>query len=243
MRQKIIYFACAVWIVMLADFIVEEVREKEAIVVQAMESQTFSDVETTIELSVRYPRKLQTGEIERIFINMAKQLGITENYQIKTEKKSNGTVTIFEKDGKNGAATFRYIALEETVHPEYYMVLNMKLYHNIDCALEYKQRIQLIGQQYGIEGTVCMELEGIYPVQLSMEEKKKAEGKIFEQLGAEFVSGSREEALCTVYGYTDAVKQYFTIEDKKTNINLAFTENDSMQTVWHLGIPVLWEEY
>ena len=35
----------------------------------------------------------------------------------------------------------------------------------------------------------------------------------------------------------------YNITDKKTNINLAFTENDSMQTVWHLGIPVLWEEY
>ncbi|CVI71332.1 hypothetical protein NDGK_02187 [Clostridiales bacterium CHKCI001] len=243
MKQKIIYFACAVWIVMLADFIVEEVREKEAIVVQAMESQTFSDVETTIELSGKYPRELQTGEVERTFINIAKQLGITDNYQIKTEKKSNGTVTIFEKDGENGAVTFRYIALKDSINPEYYMVLNMKLYHNIDCALEYKQRIQLIGQQYGIEGTVCMELEGIYPVQLSMEEKKKAENSIFEQLGAEFISGSRDEDLYTVYGYTNAVKQYFMIEEEKTNINLAFTDNDNMQTVWHLGIPVLWEEY
>ena len=111
MRQKIIYFACAVWIVMLADFIVEEVREKEAIVVQAMESQTFSDVETTIELSGRYPRELQTGEIERIFINMAKQLGITENYQIKTEKKSVSLYCL----GGNGSSRILYGAEYETL--------------------------------------------------------------------------------------------------------------------------------
>lgn len=243
MKQRIAYFACAVWIIMLADFIVGEVKEKEAVVVQAMEAQTFSDVETTIELSGIYPRKLETGEVERIFMNIANQFGIMDNYEIVTQKKSNGTVTVFEKDGENGAAVFRYIAMDQTIHPEYYMVLNVKLYHNIACAMEYRQRMQQIGQQYGIEGTVCMELEGIYPVSLSMEEKKKAEQRILNQIGAEFVTGSRKEELYTVYAYTNIVKPYFKIENKKTNINLAFTQDENDQTVWHLGVPVLCEEY
>ncbi len=243
MKQRIAYFACTIWLIMLADFIVEEVGQKEAIVVEAMATQPFSDLETTIELSGKYARELKTGEIERIFIDMAKQIGVTDNYEIRTEKKSNGSVTVFQKDGKNGAVVFRYIALDQNINPEYYMVLNMKVYHNIDCALEYRQRIERIGKQYGIDGTVCMELEGAYPILLSMEEKNQAEKEIFEQLGAEFVSGSREEDLYTVYGYTNAVDSCIMIEKDKTNINLAFTENDDKQTIWHLGIPVLWEEY
>lgn len=243
MKQRIAYFACAVWIVMLADFIVQEIGEKEAVVVQAMANQTFSDVQTTIELSGKYPIKLKNGEVERIFVNMADQVGITDNYEMTTEKKSNGSITTFKKDGKNGAVVFRYIALDQNVNPEYYMVLNMKIYHTIDCAIEYRDRMKQIGKQYGIDGTVCMELEGTYPLTLSMEEKKQVEKDIFEQLKADFVSGSREEALYTVYGYTNMIDSYFKIENNKTNINLAFTENGQNQTVWHLGIPTLWEEY
>lgn len=241
--KRLLYVCSVLWLVLLGQFIIKGNQNDESTVVAAMEQIPFTGMETCIEVSGRYPEYLNENQQQKLLTALAEELGVYTDYTLETEKKQNGTVTVFDKSGANGTVTLKFIAIEQSWMPECYLVIDVNIYDTVQYALEYRQKIQGLCNEYRVEGTVCMELTGTYGRQLSMDEKKQEELAMFAEFQAEETEGNRDEKLYTVYGYTELIESVLKTGENNTNVNLAFTEDGQGNTVCHLGIPILWQEY
>lgn len=243
-----IYVVVLIWAAALMQlFINSSINREEKMVEQAMSSSVDNMMEGTVKAYAYYGRQeLSDKGREVIARNLAEKLGIIAGYEIETRTEGENKTTAFTKIGQQADTKIKVISLCETdkynqpIEENYIMIeINLKG-TNGSAAYEYKEKLDDIYEELGMEPNTNVYLLSQHPGELSEAEMDNITDKFLDITDATMVDMVEFDGVRTVYGYSNGIKQYVFQEDNRVNVNIAFTYDKEQDVTYiHRGVPFI----
>jgi hypothetical protein len=234
-----IYLVCLVWVAALVQLYINSKIDYEKNMVQEVIATEASELsEGSVCANGHYGDAQITAE-KRVMIaeNIAKKLGITENYELESRTTDDGELSILTKKGEQADTKIRVISL--TGGGTY-------LYTQIDfkgtavsAAYEYKERLYELYADIGVTADTNLYLVSTKNGSTDEEEREALISEFLESLNAELVLKTEEMADVTlVYGYSSSIDEYVWQDGERVNVNIAITYDETEDVTYiHRGIP------
>lgn len=120
---------------------------------------------------------------EELVTELAKELGIFEDYEIQSLREGRASYTHLIKNGRYGTTAMNWLALEsdrEEFSVENYLHIALEIPGNIGSALHYKERIAGLLTEREWPGEVTLELLGILRGRLSQKDEEELSKKLLK---------------------------------------------------------------
>lgn len=272
MRKFLFVFVAVLWVIAGVQLIENFNEGSEEEIVQAFNKTNCMEMEGKIQGSVKLTGSYRTRkEQEKILKDIAKEIGINDNYVIEeknnkdesniennkekkkiSEKKlknTEQTVLYLTKTAAQATTTIRFVTIEEwngenTVEFNQYIMVDMVLYDQLECVVIYKNKLDDILSKYETDADVFMQFEGILYGKMKKYEKEQFVQGLMDEIEAEQVCKYDQDGLYTVYGYTDFVKEYTEVNGEEINVSVVVTyEEENQCSKVYLAIPFLHGDY
>lgn len=250
MRKLLFVFVAVLWVVAGIQLVQNLNQEDETQIVQAFNKtncmNAMSKVQVNGPLRVGY---ITISEQKNILKKIANELGITENYQVTEEKEGAQSTVLLCKEAARAKTIMKIVTVESeradnVVESVQYLVIEIDLYDQLECAIPYKENLQNIVREYGITTDVTLQFSGILPRKLSDMERKSIAKQLLESISAEEKSKYEEGIVYTVYAHTDLIEESQEINGKAVNVSVTINYNEELnQTGLYLATPFLNEDY
>ncbi len=236
----------AVWLFVILKMILSAVFGKDTTLVSAFSATNPVFTDATVEISVRYPVEyFDSFDKKQILLSVAEKIGLqmlTEPLITVTESRQEVS---YIKEAKKATTQLRAVSIsEETtdgIRMNHYLYVKLSLKESVQAVLFYKEVLE-----EALEGLGCTDistivsLTGEYEGYLTLERRDEVTDKILKALDARVMYEHRKEELYTVYGYTDAFKEYVTVEGNKINLHIAVSQNEERyRTIIYVASPIL----
>lgn len=250
MRKKIIVFLMFLWLIAFARIFIPEAKEEGLDIVTTFSNEKFMYTDSILKAEGSMGNKYYTDdERKELLEQIAKNVGLTEGYDIEVERTENQTTGTLIKTAKNAVTTIKMVTIE-TVKTQNLMILKNYLYINIEIsnslesAVYYKEKVKSIYENMGIVADITLNLVGSIEGGLNNTEKNNITDEIMKKLKAKVVTGNRDDSIYTVYGYCGKIEEYVVFGSTKTNINVAITydEQNNLTRVY-MATPIISTEY
>lgn len=205
-----------------------------------------SDVEATVYIGSDY---MSDDSKREIIMDIAGRLGIEEGYEYTSEKTDTGYCVSLNKNAVQADTCIRLTTVERAVSDSR-ITLSQYLYIRIDfegspeSTAYYKEKLDKILDELNMSGRVAVNYRGKSRGELSIDEKSKITFDIIKQLKGKVVDSKRTNDIFTVYGYTEYIGDYITINGRKANLNIAFSYNEEEDsTEIFISAPIISSDY
>lgn len=247
MKQRTkITFLLVIWAAVAAQFAVNLYDKNNNKIVDAFQTTNSIPLESTIDIYGYYGQEyLSFDTRENMLVGLAEKIGLSEGYDIIQENGDEFEKVELVKYGEYAKVIIQITSFTknngvELKNPKQYITYNVTFYNNVDAVLEYKEQIEKIFEDLGVEPTSNIYLSGTMEGKLDKDTICNMTDKIFDKLNAEKV---QEIDFCdsyTVYGYSEEIKQALMENGRKVNVNIAFSYDEvNNQTKIHLAIPLI----
>lgn len=224
--------------------------QEEDKLLEAFDVLDSTPIEGCIEISAPLNKLyLNQKEKKQILEEIAKDLGLGNDYELQKEDAENIDCLVLKKEGEIGSVHLSITTLtvdignkNQKLNQYVYVLYRSK--KKMDTMLAYKEKIEKVLKVRNLEISSNLNFKGEREGKLSLEEQERLAGKLFHYLKAEEVESVKEEELFTIYGYSDLLKDSVEYGDKEINLNLAFSyEEEEDRTVFYLAMPYLKTDY
>ncbi len=250
MRKILFVFVAVLWIAAGIQLVQNLNQEDEGQIVQAFNKTNCMNAMSKVQVNGPLRAEYKTvGEQREILIKIAESLGITGNYDITEAKDGAQTTVQLYKEAAKAETKMRVISVESEISDNVvesiqYLIVEIQLYDKLECAIPYKDNLEMIVSEYGITDDVSLQFSGELPGQLDSQEQKEITQQLLESISAKKRSEYREGNMYTVYAHTDLIGESQEINGKKVNVTVAINYDEiNHQTELYLATPFLNEDY
>ncbi len=247
-KKSKIYVVVLIWgAALLQLFINSSINREEKMVEQVISYGTDNLCESTVKAYAYYGNELLTVEKKEAMVkHLAKEISLESGYEITSKETEDSSITTLEKKGAMADTTIKIISLTGTDTygqpiQENYIMMELLLKGSAGAsAYTYKDTLDTIYKDLGMTPTtniyMCSQEKG----QLTEQEKENLIVEFWESVNAkETERATLDGALC-VYGYSENIDEFIYQNDKKVNVNIAFTYDEVDNVTYiHRGIPFI----
>lgn len=205
-----------------------------------------SDVEATAYIGSDY---INDDSRREMLMDIAGRLGIKDGYEYKSENTDTGYSVSLNKDAVQADTCIRMTTVEKAVSDSR-ITLSQYLYIRIDfqgspeSTAYYKEKLDKILDDMNVSGRVSVNYRGKCRGNLSVDEKSSITSDIIKQLKGQMVDSKRTDDIFTVYGYTEYIGDYITVNGRRANLNIAFSYNEEENaTEIFISAPIISTDY
>lgn len=239
-KKASVYIFVLIWTVVAIQMLVNLNLKQDDQIVEAFHVVKSVPVESDVEAYGYFGNMTLTDtQKEQMLINLAKQFGITEDYELTAFEGDGFSKTCLLKDGKFGKTDLQIISMDAS-QVEHYFFVQIRLYNDVEKVLYYRNLLEDTFANIGMTANTNIYLEGEIAGTLTMEQKDWLAKEFLNAMEAKEVTGNRGATLYTIYGYTENEKEYIYQEGEKVNVNLAITYDEKEnKTYIHMAVPFI----
>lgn len=247
--RMISYIVGIVWIAAMTQLFVNHIFMKEEKIMEAFAATEISMLESNLEVTANYGNYFMTEEDKKqMLVHIASQIGLTKDYTWDVENEVDRSSVTLRKEGKNANSQIKLISCyfsEDKNNLTQFIRIKLSLKEKLDSILQYKKELEDILEKLGVEDSqFYLSFRGTYKGQLTEEECKTEVDKLLNTLQGKIISQGIVEGNYTTYAYTNLVKDYLTVEDKRVNLNIAFSyDEEENRTNLYIGTPIYNQDY
>lgn len=216
--------------------------------IEAFSIGNATEAEGNLSCFASYPKTyLSEEDKKQLLVYLAEELGIhTNENDWSKDKKEEKQILHLKKKAKDGDVSLSFISIgtkEES--QEYYIYVELQLYHKLDSLLVYKKRLCNCLKELKVEEyQPLISFSGEYDGALTEEEREEREKEMFSILKAEVVNETTSANTTNIYGYTEFLEEYLIINKKRVNVNLVMTYDETRdKTKLYLAAPIYNKDY
>lgn len=245
-KKTMTYILVLIWMVIAVQMVVNTTLKPKDKIVEAFHVISSIPVESNVEVYGHFgDMELSVENKEQMLKNMAKQLGITEGYELYSQEGDAYEKSCLLLDGVNARTDMQVISMDTTdvdgnAITSQYIYITITLYNDVENVLTGRDLLVDMFESIGVEAHTNIYLEGELEGQLSSLKKEWLVQEFLKAMEAKEVSGNRDQYLYTIYGYTQNERQCVYQNGEKVNVNIAITydeEND--KTLIHMAVPFI----
>ncbi len=241
-----IYIIALLWAIVSIQIIVNKTAKKEDEIVEAFNISNSVPINSTIDAYGLFGKMYLSQETkENMLVNLAKELGITEDYTIENTSIQGYEKSVLRKEGKYGNTTIQIVTSGigdeiSVTDQEQYILISVELFNDINSAGKIKENINSIYKNIGIDNTTNTCLKGSINGELTDSKKVEMVNKLLKAMNAEEVVSSTMENTYNVYGYTKNDDNFVYQMGEKVNVNIAITyDSEEDITYIHMANPFI----
>ncbi len=241
-----IYMVALLWAIVSIQIIVNKTVKKEDEIVEAFNISNSVPINSTIEAYGLFGKMYLSKETkENMLVNLAKELGIVEDYTIENTSVQSYEKSTLKKDGKYGNTTIQIVTAGigdeiAITDQEQYILISIELFNDINSVSELKENVNKIYKNIGIDNTINTCLKGSLNGELTDNKKVEMVDKLLKAMNAEEVVSSTMDNTYNVYGYTKNEDNYVYQMGEKVNVNIAITyDSEEDITYIHMANPFI----
>lgn len=176
------------------------------------------------------------------------RLGISEGNIIQ-ECKDNSCVTSIERKGPNAVTRIRIITIEEKaadriMESNQYIDIDIKLNSNTLSAIYYRDVLEEIMENYGIDTEVTISLSGSVEGNADKAIKDLVTDRIISLVNGKIVTENRSDEIYTVYAYSKNIAEDITVGGRKINLNISsYYDENNNETWFYVASPIINSDY
>lgn len=250
MRKILLGFVTVLWILAGVQLTKEFHQEDENKLVEAFSKTNYTEAESKIEVCGDFHQEyLTSDEQEQFLVEVAKEIGITQNYDLTTACEDNRKEVVLYKNAKQAVSMMKIVTVEHEIEEnvmdtEQYFILELTLQNSVEPAMLYKKRIENIMEKYPVLCTYTIDFDGSFYGILTLEEKNKITNQLLHSLFASVIEEKRTQELYSVYAYTKLVEDYRLVNSEKVNVNIVVNDDeDKNMTHIHVVTPIMNGDY
>lgn len=252
MKKRILTGLAIVWTVLLIQVGITYFAVREPDAREAFGTLEITGVGSYIDAYGYYGDVYLTEETRRqMLVNLAKELGITEGYEVTASEGDSYSKLSLGKMGKGSTTGIDLVSYEgtnqegEATH-EQYILINLRLEDQGKEIGTYKNRVEQIYRNIGIEPVLGYGIQGTMLRKTDENTREDIAKGLFGEMNAAYVTKVSGDAgqYESIYGYSRDIKRYVYQNGEKINVNVVFTyDEEGDRTNIYLAVPFLNESY
>jgi predicted nucleic acid-binding protein len=250
MKKIMVFLIAVIWTFLGISYIRERHMVDDSMIVEAFSKTAFSNEESTISIDGEYTGEyLATGGAKVLLAEIAKKLGIDENYDLTQQREEQRGEIVLTKQAKRANTILKFITLEtetkdNAISTKQYVSAEIQLLDTADCALAYKNKLEEILKSNHVSGEVTVSLKGKYPGELDLEKRNVIADDLLEKLDTDIKTEQRSNDMYVIYGYSKYISEYKKVGNQKINVSLAMNYNEEEESTYiYLSTPIINEDY
>lgn len=235
-----IWFLILVWGMVIIQSIVNITAKNDHKLLEAFEASESIPLEGKVIVSGSLgENQLDEKTKENLLTSLAKQTGLTKDYQIDKQEEDGVTTTTLKKENGEEGIWLR-ISSSETSN---YLTTEVAI-EDAKEILILKEQLEEVLEQKGIQTESSLYVHGDFRKILNRTEKNAVEEKLISILEADIVLQYKDEYSDTIYAYSPLLSDYYERNGDKINIQIILNYNDSgKNTQLYLAFPFYNESY
>lgn len=194
---------------------------------------------------------LEDEEKLKLLKDMAKALGITDEFTVYSERESNREIVRLSKAGLYSETILSVVTLEDRdslgrYSFAQYITCKICIDNSPESVCHYAEILRGYLKEKELSANVTSTLISYFDDEFDTEKISALTDKILKSMDAEIVAENRTKELFSVYAYSQNITEADTIElgSIKANINIAANYNENLkQTRIYFATPILNIEY
>lgn len=250
MRKIFLVLVTLLWIVAGIQLIRNLNKEDEGQIVQAFNKTNCMGAESRVQASGQIIDGYKTKEEQtKILEKIARELGIKGSYEIGEEKEEKRSVVSLYREAAQAETSLRVISVENEISENImetvqYLLVEIRLYDKLECAVLYKENLEKIMRGMGISAEISLQFSGELQGEVSREERDSLVDQLLKSISGKVCQKHEEAGLYTVYAYTELVDEYQRISGKNINVTIAVTYDETKNhTTLYLATPLMKDNY
>lgn len=239
-----------VWLAFIVQLLINHDLQGSGDVVEAFSNSDAIPVEACVSAYGDFGEMELAGDTKNTMLrNLARQLGITDGYELTASEGTGYRESTLTKNGKYGKTVIQIVSMDtvnenrETVTKQ--MILcDITVYDDLEYAMECKELLEDIYEEIGMEPSLNVYLKGKTPGMITEKRRKELVDSIFEELHASVVQEIDNENFYCIYGYTSQFDRVIYQNGRKINVNLAITYHEEEDMTYiHLAVPYISQSF
>lgn len=237
-------------VVIAVQMVVNRSFQNEGKMVDAFAGADSKVVKSELQIVGSFGNKYMTKEDKEELIDyLSGKLGIEGKVDKKIAEGSKTTSITANVPGDTSNTSIESISVDysnnNVTETTQYIYVTITIYKDINSILHYKNIVEKAYQEMGLRNTnTSLTFEGEYNQMLSLEEKNQITNAILMTLQGKVVRDNRSDQMYTVYAYTPMVEDYISVENKRVNVNIAFSYDETeKKTMLYMASPVINTDY
>ena len=249
-KRAAVYIFILIWMVVAMQLVVNATMVKDDQLIEAFSVVRTIPVESDVEAYGYFgDMYLSEDTKEQMLVNLAKKLGITEDFTINSVEGESYAKSQLLKDGAFARTDLQVISINtqdangEDILQQYFYA-TIKIYNSVEHILYYRDLLEDTFSGIGMKADVNIYLAGEMEGELDKNKKEWLVTSFLEAMEAKEVYGNRTKDLYTIYGYTKNEREYVYQGGEKVNVNIAVTyDKDKNRTRIHMAVPFITKSY
>lgn len=242
-----IYVIGVLWIAVIMQVAVNSMLKPEHNILEAFVSTNAEVSSFELEMVANYGNQyLSESDKKELILYVANQIGLDASKDVTINRNGNESEVYAQKKGKNAETLIKIVSMDKEnqkglTNLNHYLIVNLKLYKNMDSALKYRDMLKKIFQDLKASDIQTnMQLCSNYKGKLSLANMNKIADSMIDSLEGKIAYENRKENLFTIYAYSGLLDEYVTSLGTKINIHVAINYDETTDsTNVYLGTPVI----
>jgi hypothetical protein len=242
-----IYVIGVLWIAVIMQVAVNTMLKPEHNILEAFVSTNTEVSSFELEMVANYGKQyLSESDKKELILYVANQIGLDASKNVTVNQNGNESEVYVEKKGKNAETLIKIVSMDKEkekglTNLNHYLIVNLKLYKNMDSALKYRDMLKKIFHELkATDIQTNMQLCSNYKGKLSLANMNKIADSMIGSLDGKIAYENRKEKLFTIYAYSGLLDEYVTSLGTKINIHVAINYDETTNsTNVYLGTPVI----
>ena len=216
----------------------------------------YTDVSSEITAYGVLTESYLSASAKRLLLeDMAQLMGLNAYSITRGEGvEDTGDISVSREDGTQYGNDDTYSLVQNSIYGDvtiriiynqdkYYLSIDLRLDKGIESTLQYREIIENICSQYGIDGSVNVCLKGAVDGDIGIEKRKEISSNLLRRLKAKEIQSKKTMDMFVVYAKNNSEKNYISLGKKKVNINIAMEYDENNNKTWiYLATPVYIEK-
>ncbi len=242
-----IYVIGVLWIAVIMQVAVNTMMKPQSNILEAFVS-TNSDISSfELEMAANYGSGyLNESDKKELILFVAKEIGLNVDHEVNVSGDGSESEVYAEKIGKNAETLIKIVSIrkdnqEGLSELNHYIMVNLKLYKNMDSVLKYRDLLKGVFRDLNASNIqTTMQLSSNYKGRLSLNNMNSIADGMIGNLEGKIAYENRKDNLFTIYAYSGLLDEYVTSLNTKINIHVAINYDElTDSTNVYLGTPVI----
>ena len=242
-----IYVIGVLWIAVIMQVAVNTMLKPERNILEAFVSTNSNISFFELEMAASYGNGyMETMDKKELILFVSDKIGLNVSKEDIISKDGGESEIYVEKSGKNAKTLIKIVSIRKDNQDgiselNHYIIVNLKLYKNLDSILEYRDLLKNVFQELKASDIqTTMQLSSNYKGKLSIDSMNSITDGMIDSLEGKIAYENRSENMFTVYAYTGLLDEYVTSMGTKINIHVAINYDElTDSTNVYLGTPVI----
>lgn len=214
--------------------------------IEAFNRSEFEVTESQMSVWGIYNRTYMTKESRiQVVSEIAQLLGLTPNYEFNETEDINFKEIQLIKQARDAKTVIKMVSMEEVVDQDVkevqnYLMIDLTLYKDINSILYYKEEIEELLSAFDMTLHVSINIIGEKEGEITEANKELLSEQMLEVVHAKKQEAFISEGIYSIYGYTPLIEDYIMSGNKKINVDVAFTYDETSEvTRIYLATPLI----